>query len=156
MKLFIKILIVITIFFSNVFLFAQQKRNEEIKKVISIFFEGLHSGDTTKIKKTISQHLFMQTAYINNEGVSVLKGVDVSIFLKSVASKKSDDIWFEKLLDYKIMIDSNIASVWTPYEFYHNNKFSHCGSNSFQLFNNGENSKIIYLLDTRKHKDCYK
>ena len=57
---------------------------------------------------------------------------------------------FEKLLLYDIKIDGNLASVWTPYEFYFNEKFSHCGANSFQLFNNNGKWEIIYLVDMRK------
>ena len=53
-----------------------------------------------------------------------------------------------------IKIDGNLASVWTPYEFYLDNNFSHCGVNSFQLFNNNGNWEIIYIVDTRKKLGC--
>jgi len=71
-----------------------------------------------------------------------------------VANKKKEEIWLEKLLYFDINIDGNLASVWTPYEFYVNGSFSHCGSNSFQLFKNNGNWEIIFLVDTRRRQGC--
>jgi len=138
--------------FTNL-IFAQNDEQNQIKKVISLFFDGLQNGDTIKIMETISDKLILQTAYINKEK-SVLKNENVSAFLNSIASKKREDIWEEKLVSVHINIDDNMANVWIPYEFYRNNIFSHCGVNSFQMFNDGVNWRIIYLIDTRRKQDC--
>lgn len=71
-----------------------------------------------------------------------------------MANKKKEEIWLEKLLYFDINIDGNLASAWTPYEFYVNGSFSHCGSNSFQLFKNNGNWEIIFLVDTRRRQGC--
>lgn len=135
-------------------IFAQHDQENNIKKTISLFFDGLQNGDTLKIKKTISEDLVLQTTFINKDGKSVLKNENVSKFLNSIASKKKEDSWREKLLSYSIQIDDNMANVWTPYEFYLNGNFSHCGVNSFHMFNNGTQWKIIYLIDTRRKQEC--
>ena len=135
-------------------IFAQHDQENNIKETISLFFEGLQSGDTLKIKQTISDKLILQTTFINKDGKSVLKNENVSKFLNSIASKKKEDSWREKLLSYSIQIDDNMANVWTPYEFYLNGNFSHCGVNSFHMFNNGTQWKIIYLIDTRRKQEC--
>jgi len=133
---------------------AQQAEENKIKELISLFFKGLQSGDTLLIKQTINKDLKLQTTFKNKEGKSILRNEDVSKFLNSVASKKPDDIWEEKLLSYNIQVDGTMANVWTPYEFYLNNDFSHCGVNSFQLFFDGKKWSIIYLIDTRRRQDC--
>jgi len=133
---------------------AQEKKEDEIKEVISLFFKGLQSGDTLAIKKTISNDLLLQTAFTNKEGKSILRTEDTSRFLNLVATKNPKDIWEEKLLSYNIQIDSIMANVWTPYEFYLNNDFSHCGVNSFQLFFDDKQWKIVYLIDTRRKQSC--
>jgi hypothetical protein len=56
----------------------------------------------------------------------------------------------ERLLDYSIQVDGAMAHVWTPYEFYVNNKFSHKGVNAFTLFKDNGLWKIVYLIDTRR------
>lgn len=133
---------------------AQTDQKKEIKKVIQHFFKGLQSGDTLIVKETLADKVILQTAFKDKEGKSMLRNDDFGKFLKAIGSKKKEDSWEEKLLSYNIQIDGNMANVWTPYEFYFNNNFSHCGVNSFQLFNNGSGWKIIYLIDTRRRKDC--
>ncbi len=119
----------------------------KIKNTINIFFKGMHNGDTLLIKKTISQNLKLQTTFVNKEGKNVLKTETKDAFLLAVSKKESSTVWFEKLLSMDIRIDGNLASVWAPYEFYLNNNFSHCGVNSFQLFNNNGNciNNIYYF-----------
>ncbi|MCB0460007.1 MAG: nuclear transport factor 2 family protein [Flavobacteriaceae bacterium] len=146
--------LVIFFFLVGNYVSGQEDHQEQIKNVIERFFDGLHNGDTLIIKETIRSDIKIQTAFESNKGTSELRDVELASFLKSLASKKKEDSWKEELLDFSIHVDKNIASVWTPYRFYFNNNFSHCGSNSFQLFNDNGNWKIIYLLDTRKKKDC--
>ena len=59
-------------------------------------------------------------------------------------------IFEERLLDYKIQQDGFTAQVWTPYEFYVNNKLSHSGNNAFSLVKENGAWKIIFIIDTRK------
>lgn len=125
-----------------------------IKKVITTFFEGLHKGDSTVIKKTIHPEIKIQTTFTNKKGEKLLRTQTKEALLKGIANKKATDVYFEKLLSYTIKIDGNLASVWTPYEFYLNTNFSHCGANSFQLFNDGNAWKIIFLVDMRRRQNC--
>jgi hypothetical protein len=129
-------------------------QHQEIKSTIQTFFKGLHQGDTTIINKTIHKNLSLQTIFVNNEGKSNLKTETKKQFLKAIAEKKPTDIWLEELQSYTINIDGNLASVWTSYKFYFNNNFSHCGVNSFQLFNNNGHWEIISIVDTRRKENC--
>ncbi|WP_298779437.1 nuclear transport factor 2 family protein [uncultured Polaribacter sp.] len=134
---------------------AQEKSEEkEIKKVIETFFEGLHKGDSTIVKKTLHKNIKIQTTFTNKEGKKVLKTETRNKLLTGIANKKIEDIYLEKLLSFDIKVDGNLASVWTPYEFYFNGNFSHCGANSFQLFNNNGKWEIIFLVDMRRRANC--
>ena len=129
-------------------------QNDEIKNTNHIFFEGMQTGDTVTLKKSIHKSLTLQTVFLNKEGKGVLKNQTKEQFLKLVSSKKKENTWFEKLLSYKINIDGDLATVWMPYEFYFNEKFSHCGTNSFQLFKNNGHWEIISIVDTRRIENC--
>jgi hypothetical protein len=134
---------------------AQEKKEEKaIKKVIETFFDGLHKGDSTVMKSTLHKDIKIQTTTTNKEGVKILKTESKDQLLIGIANKKPEHIYLEKLLSYDIKIDGNLASVWTPYEFYFNSNFSHCGANSFQLFNNNGKWEIIFLVDMRRRVDC--
>ena len=128
--------------------------SNEIKQVIETFFKGLHKGDSTLLKSTLHREIKIQTSAKNKKGENILRNQTKKSLLEAIASKKPEDVYLEKLLSYTIKIDGNLASVWTPYEFYFNGKFSHCGANSFQLFNNNGTWEIIYLVDMRRRGNC--
>lgn len=150
-----KLIVFVLAFLASTEIHAQENRKEEaIKNVIDSFFEGLHYGDSSKIRTTIHKDLKIQTTSSTKDGIKVLRTQKVKDFLTAIANKKPENNYFEKLLSYDIKIDGNLASVWTPYEFYLNEKFSHCGANSFQLFDNNGKWEIIYLVDMRRRSDC--
>ncbi len=127
---------------------------EEVKQTILQFFEGFHSGDTIKIKKTIDDNMVMKTIAETKDGGKKAVQTDVNKFLKAIKGRPAGQRWDERLLLFKIDADSTIANAWTPYEFYFNDKFSHCGVNVFQLFNDGTSWKIISIADTRNREGC--
>lgn len=129
-------------------------QEQQIKNVINAFFDGLHQGDSAKISSTLHKDLKIQTTSTTKEGIKILKTDEKSTFLTSIANKKPEQVFLEKLLEIDVKIDGNLASVWTPYEFYYNNQFSHCGANSFQLFDNNGKWQIIYIVDMRRRGDC--
>lgn len=153
-----KIITYLVILIFSVTITAQEKpeetRTKQVRKVIETFFEGLHKGDSTIMKSTLHNHIKIQTTNTNKEGKKILKTESRQELLTSIANKKPEHIYLEKLLSHDIKIDGNLASIWTPYEFYFNGKFSHCGANSFQLFNNNGKWEIIYLVDMRRRESC--
>ena len=150
-----KLIVFVLAFLALTEIHAQENRKEEaIKNIIDSFFEGLHYGDSSKIRTTIHKDLKIQTTSSTKDGITVLRTQKAKDFLTAIANKKPENNYFEKLLSYEIKSDGNLASVWTPYEFYLNEKFSHCGANSFQLFDNNGKWEIIYLVDMRRRSDC--
>ena len=149
---------IITFLIAIVFSFtisAQNNSDEKmIKQVIETFFKGLQKGDTAILESTLHKDIKIQTTFTNKKGEKVLKTETRSKLLEIAASKNPKDVYLEKLLSYTIKIDGNLASVWTPYEFYFNGTFSHCGANSFQLFNNNGLWQITYLIDMRRRTNC--
>ncbi len=149
-------LLLMICFFSYGSHVAQSTSEEKIKETITVFFEGFHQGDTLKMKSVLGEKVLLQSAYINKEGESVLRTEPISALLEAIANRKPNEKWDERLLDYKIQVDANMANAWVRYEFWLNNEFSHCGVNSFQLFKSNATWKIIYLIDTRRRKGCGK
>jgi hypothetical protein len=154
MKRSIILLLLLTLTFSV----NAQKRGEKkaVKVAVQNFFKGFHKGDVALLKTTIHKDLHSQTTFINEKGESILR-TDVKAYESLVAfaeKVKPTDDYFEEIDSYTIHVNGNLASVWTPYEFYNNQKLNHCGANSFQLFNNNGNWEIIYLVDTRRKSDC--
>jgi hypothetical protein len=101
------------------------------------------------LKSVCSENLVLHSISESERGnkFSVEKAPD---FYKSIASIPTTMKFEEKILNYKIQIDGTMAHVWTPYEFYVNDKLSHSGVNSFQLYKENEVWKVVYIIDTRR------
>ena len=135
-------------------LFAQKSDEADVKNTVVKFFDAFHKQDSVVINALVSKDITLQSIGKNREGVTQLNTQEFSAFLKSIVSIPKDQKFEEKLLDFKIQIDGDMANAWTPYEFWFNDKFSHCGVNSFQLAKLEGTWKIIYLVDTRRREGC--
>ena len=139
---------------STVTMYAQNDETAKVKAAIDTFFEGFHKGDTTMMKTVMYGKFNTQTAFKDQNGNDVLRSSESTNLVNAIASRPGTEKWDERLLDYIIKVDNNMANAWTPYEFWRNGEFSHCGVNSFQLFNDNGQWKIIYLIDTRQLEGC--
>jgi hypothetical protein len=151
MKLFLTFLCTIT--FATTFS-QNDFTDADAKQVIDIFFEGFHEGDTLKMRSVLSNNVALQTAFSGKDGKSILNDGSIDDLLNAIANRKADQKWDERLLDYKINVDGNLAHVWTPYQFWFNDAFSHCGANSFTLVKTDAGWKIVHLIDSRKKEGC--
>lgn len=132
-----------------------QAQTEElaVKQAIMTMFDGMREADSSKVHSVFIDDVKMQTIAANRQGQVALRDGSLKDFLNAVGTPH-DAVWDEKILSYDIKIDGPMATVWTPYEFYAGENFSHCGVNSFQLMKGADGWKIIYLVDTRRRQGC--
>ena len=143
------------IYFIIILMFAGLSSNaqqQDVQKAIESFFVAFHQKDTIKLKSVCSDKLILQSISESVTKGNKLSEENIKEFYKSIASIPSNLKFGEKILNYNIQIDGSMAHVWTPYEFYLNDKLSHSGVNSFTLFKEKDSWKIIYLIDTRRKK----
>ena len=150
MKKTISLLILATCFVGTA---NAQSPEVEVQKVIETMFDGMRAGDSSMVASAFSRDAIMQTVQKNQAGEAVKIEGSLEQFLNAVGTPH-DDVWDEKILDYQIKIDADLATVWTPYQFYMGDNFSHCGVNSFQLAKLEGEWKIIYIVDTRRRASC--
>ena len=140
------------IIFILVFSFnAASAQNSSPKQIIDDFFTAFHAKDTLALKQICHSDIVLRTIANTKEG-NKLELESFDDFLKSIATIPSNLKVVEKIIDYKVEIDGNLAHVWTPYEFYVNDKLSHFGANAFTLYNDNGKWQIIHLIDTRRKK----
>lgn len=133
---------------------AQQQGEKEVRETIERFFKGFHDQDSTVMQSVIGDKPVLQTIGRNKEGRTVVRHESFDRLIQNIISIPDSVQFEERIQSYQIRIDGPMANAWTPYEFWLNGKFSHCGVNSFQLFNDGSTWKILYLIDTRRREDC--
>ena len=133
---------------------AQQQEEKEVKETIERFFKGFHDQDSTVMQSVIGDKPVLQTIGRNKEGEAIVRHESFDRLVQAIVSIPDTVQFEERIMSYDIRIDGPMANAWTPYEFWMNGKFSHCGVNSFQLFHDGSAWKILYLIDTRRREDC--
>ena len=128
---------------------------QEVIKVIQQLFDGMRQIDSVAIRSTFHPSARLQTTFINKAGNPIIKSESVDEFIKIVGTPHQE-MYNERILDYIIQIDANLATAWTPYQFYVSKKFSHCGVNAFQMFKTPDGWRIIQITDTRRKTNCGK
>jgi hypothetical protein len=131
----------------------QQHEEDLVKATINKLFEGMRNTDSAMVSNAFASNAIMQSIHKSKDGEFKLTDEKVSDFIKFTGTSHKEK-FDERIIFTKILIDGNLASVWTDYKFYIDNKFSHCGVNSFQLFKDKTTWKIIYIVDTRRKENC--
>lgn len=124
-----------------------------VKETITRFFEGMRRGDSTMVRSTLAPAAVFHAFGGKPGQPATLRIENINGFLKAVGTPHPQ-VWDERISFDKVLIDANLASVWTPYEFYLGSTFSHCGYNSFQLVKLNDAWKIAHIIDTRRKEKC--
>lgn len=130
-----------------------QSAEDSVKATVNKLFEGMKNSDASLITASFADSAVLQTIAGTRDGKTIIRNEKVSEFAAQVA--KAPKTALDERIEFgSIKIDGALASVWTPYKFYYNGQFSHCGVNSFQLVRINGAWKIQYLIDTRRKQPC--
>ena len=130
-----------------------QTAEDSVKATINKLFDGMKNSDAVLLRSAFADSAVLQTISRNKEGKTIIQNEKVAEFADFVG-KQVKGAADERITFDVIKIDGPLAIVWTPYQFYYNGTFSHCGVNSFQLVKFNTEWKIQYLIDTRRKKGC--
>lgn len=130
-----------------------QSAEDSVKAAVNKLFEGMKNADAGQISDAFSDSAILQTIARNKEGKLIVRNERVKDFAEFV-SKQKKGAADERISFETIKVDGPLAIAWTPYTFYFEGKFSHCGVNSFQLVRINDQWKIQYLIDTRRRQGC--
>jgi hypothetical protein len=148
-----KLGVIVIIFFTTVFSVSAQQVNVNeseqtaVKLVIQNMFTAMKNSDTVLLKTCFSPTAVFQTVASTSNEV-IVKNETVQNFINSISKQPAGSL-DERIVFETVKTNKDLASVWTPYEFYYKDKYSHNGVNSFQLVKFKEGWKIQYLIDTR-------
>ena len=129
-----------------------QSAEDSVKAVVNNLFRAMKNSDGVLLKSVFADSAILQTIETKT-GKTMVKNEAVAGFIE-IISKLPVGAADEQVIFDMVKIDAALASVWTPYKFYFNGKFSHCGVNSFQLLRLNNEWKIQYLIDTRRRAGC--
>ncbi len=125
---------------------------EAVKATVRAFFDGMRRADSAAVRRTLAPGAVFHTLATRGSQTQ-LRPQNPADFVKAVGTPHQE-VWDERITFDQVLIDANLASVWTPYEFYLGNTFSHCGYNSFQLVKLADGWRIAHVIDTRRKEKC--
>lgn len=133
---------------------AQQNSREEaaVKATINKLFAGMQQADSTLLKPLFTPTARLQTV-VNKDGNVTVRDGAIGAFINSIGNAKAGTL-DERLSGMEIRIDADLATAWTPYVFYVQDKKSHCGVNAFTLVKMNGNWTIQTIIDTRQKENC--
>ena len=138
--------------FTSTLVNAQSEDEKAVKAVVVQLFDGMQKHDSTMIRACFHPSARMQSIGINRKTGALELTTENSIdgFVKQIGSLPASLKIEERVLSYEIRIDAQMATAWTPYELYVNEKRQHCGVDAFQFYKTDKGWKIIALADTRR------
>lgn len=121
--------------------------------VIEGLFAAMHASDSAAVAA-----LWAEGAESLGSSFTTPDGPSISFtarddFLAAVGGAAPGSLE-ERYIVRDVMVDDNLVTVVTPYEFYFNGQFSHCGVDVFVIARTGDDWKIVGLTDTRRRGGC--
>ncbi len=130
-----------------------QSAEDSIKATINGLFTAMQRADGAGAVASFADSAVMQTISRAKDGSILVKTDKVTDFGAQIGSAPKGSL-DERISFDVIKVDGPLAIVWTPYQFFYNGTFSHCGVNSFQMLRTASGWKIQYIIDTRRRTGC--
>jgi Putative lumazine-binding len=124
---------------------------QQVLQTIERFFTALQQRDGPAIGKLLlaDGELIGYRRENGERRISRLSHADYAAAISEGDSKLLERIW-----DPVIHVDGDLASAWTPYDFWVDGEFHHCGVNSFNLLRTSNGWRIAAVVYTIETEDC--
>ncbi len=128
-----------------------QTEEKAIVQVVHDLFDGMRDKDAEKIRGVFAEGA--RLGGVGREGsVRYTTAEGFAMSISQMTRSIEERIW-----DWEVRIDGNLAQLWTKYDVLIDGDFSHCGVDAFQLLNVDREWKIIHVADSRRTgPDCWR
>jgi hypothetical protein len=118
----------------------------EVEATLQSLFDALETGDADLLRSVTDPSLVMHFSETRDGettfGSSTLDGLATRI-------TASETPLIERMWDPVIVVNGSLATIWTPYDFYSGETFSHCGVDAANLMSGPDGWRIVALSWTR-------
>jgi hypothetical protein len=147
-----KILVtVLSVFALTIAVADEADDRNAVMEVINAFFTGMTAKDVESMQEIMTEDGILYGYRETDDGVAVFNPTHKA-YLEGLAGR--ENIPVERIWDVEITLHDRIAVVWTPYDFYSDGVFSHCGMNSFSLLKTGDGWKITGVVFSVQTEEC--
>ncbi len=119
--------------------------------VVETFFEAMTAKDVDRMRRIMTPDGILYGYREGPDGLLVIRPSH-NDYLKNLSTSEGELI--ERFWEPKVMLHDRMAIVWTPYDFYRDGEFSHCGINNFNFLKTEEGWKITGVIFSMERDDC--
>ena len=112
------------------------------------FFDALGARDVAAIKALV----LMEGSFFAVREDGSVRATPITEFVNRLPAGKEK--FLERMWTPEVRIHRGIATLWAPYDFYRDGKFSHCGIDAFDLVKSTEGWKIAGGTFTIEKSNC--
>jgi hypothetical protein len=127
---------------------GESTEEQNVLETVQRFFDAMANRDAAAaLEVMIPEGRFFSLREENGEMVTRTFTNDE--FAQGLETQEQDLL--ERLWEPEVRIRGGIATVWTPYDFFLDGEFHHCGIDAFDLLNDGTGWKItggVYTVET--------
>lgn len=122
-----------------------------ILQVVESFFSAMTARDVDTMRTLMTRDGIISGHRVDS-GEAVLFTRSHIEYLTGLGAGEA--LLVERIWDPEITVRGPVAGAWTPYDFYIDGEFSHCGFNNFSFLKTADGWKIAGVAYSMKLTDC--
>jgi hypothetical protein len=131
---------------------AAQAPEDAVLRAVDELFAAMAAGDAERAGHVLLPEGQWVSVRPGADGAEVVAVMPHHQVLERLA--EGTERWLERYWDPQVMVHGPVAVVWTPYDFYRDGEFSHCGMEAFTLVRGPDGWRITGATYTVEPTGC--
>ena len=132
---------------------AQTPKSDRDAVVAAVqgFFDSMATRDAELAKR----FLLLEGRFVivsEKDGATIVRTRSIQEWVDGLATGKGRLL--ERMWNPEVRVQGALATLWTPYDFHIDGKFSHCGIDAFELVKTADGWKISGAAYTVERTNC--
>jgi len=121
------------------------------RAAVDTFFEAMKTGNWSLAEDVMYDDAVL-AGYRLEDGKVVRSKLTAADYLDRMNGQTKRLL--ERIWDVEVLQEDRLATVWTPYDFFVNGEFDHCGTNSFSLIREDDGWRIAGVVYSSLTENC--
>lgn len=125
---------------------ATDADHDAVVGTLQLLFDALETGDAELLRSIMDPTVVMHSSE-TRDGATTFSSATVDGLAARITGSEVPLI--ERMWDPIVSVNGPLATIWTPYDFYVGEDFSHCGVDSANMMRTDTGWRIVALSWTR-------
>ncbi len=122
-----------------------------VVNMVQAFFDAMTDRDVDAMRTLLTTDGIFYGYRETADGLQITRSAHAA-FVAGIGERNNTLI--ERFWDPQILLHDRMAVVWTPYDFYVDGEFSHCGIDNFNFLNTDQGWKITGIVFSMESDNC--